>query len=168
MLAIVAISYLFLSIHLSMHTNIIKISPYSHLPKSWRKSHKKATSIYLLNCYLIGGLLQYCDDFYHTSTWICHGYTYLPHPEPTSHLSTHPIPLGCPRVLTLDALLHASNLPWSSILHMLIYMFQAILSNHPTFTFFHWVQKSVLYISHLCCLACKIVITVFLKATFFV
>ena len=48
MLAIVAISNLFLSIHLSMHTNIIKISPYSHLPKSWRKSHKKATPIYLL------------------------------------------------------------------------------------------------------------------------
>ena len=63
------------------------------------------------------------------------------------------------------------NLVWSSILHMVIYMFQcyslkssywtwtghlfyiwwytcfnAILSNHPTLAFSHRVQKSVLYI----------------------
>ena len=45
-------SNLFLSIHLSIHINIIKISPYVLLTptfsKSWRKSHKKATPIYLL------------------------------------------------------------------------------------------------------------------------
>ena len=46
------------------------------------------------------------------------------HPESPSHLPPHPIPLGCPRAPTLDALLHASNLHWSSVLHMVIYMFQ--------------------------------------------
>ena len=35
----------------------------------------------------------------------------------------NPIPLGCPRALALSALLHASNLHWSSILHMVTYMF---------------------------------------------
>ena len=55
------------------------------------------------------------------------------HPEPPSLLPPHPIPLGCPRALALGALLHASNLHWSSILHMVIYMFQcySLKSSHP-------------------------------------
>ena len=32
--------------------------------------------------------------FCHTSTWICHGYTGVPNPEPPSHLPRHTIPLG--------------------------------------------------------------------------
>ena len=47
-----------------------------------------------------------------------------PHPEPLSHLPPHPIPLGCPRALALGALLHALNLHWPSVLHMVMYMFQ--------------------------------------------
>jgi len=45
----------------------------------------------------------------------------------------NPIPLGCPRAPALSALLHASNLHWSSILHMVIYMFQcySLISSHP-------------------------------------
>jgi len=46
------------------------------------------------------------------------------HPETPSHLPPHPIPLGCPRAPALGALLHALNLHWSSILHIVIYMFQ--------------------------------------------
>ena len=39
-----------------------------------------------------------------------------PHPESSSQLRIgHPIPLGCPRASALGALLHASNLRWSSI-----------------------------------------------------
>ena len=55
------------------------------------------------------------------------------HSEIPYHLSPHPIPLGCPRAPALSALLHASNLHWSSILHMLIYMFQcySLKSSHP-------------------------------------
>ena len=43
--------------------------------------------------------------------------TFVP---PPSLLQT----LGCPRASALSALLHESNLHWSSILHMVIYMFQ--------------------------------------------
>ena len=68
------------------------------------------------------------------------------HRKPLSHLPSHPVPLGCPRALTLGALLHAWNLHWSSILHMVIHMSHAVLSNHPTLAFSHRVQKSVLYI----------------------
>ena len=45
-------------------------------------------------------------------------------PEPPSHLPSHPKPLGCPRALALRALFHALNLDWSSISHVVIYMFQ--------------------------------------------
>ena len=38
--------------------------------------------------------LQYCSVFCHTLTWISHGFTCVPHPDPPSHLPLHPIPLG--------------------------------------------------------------------------
>ena len=34
--------------------------------------------------------LQYCSGFHHTLTWISHGFTYIPHPDPPSHLSLGP------------------------------------------------------------------------------
>ena len=40
--------------------------------------------------------LQYCSGFCHTLTWISHGVTCVPHPEPPSHLPPHSIPLGHP------------------------------------------------------------------------
>ena len=40
--------------------------------------------------------LQYCSDFCHTLTWISHGVTCIPHPNPPSHLPLQPIPLGLP------------------------------------------------------------------------
>ena len=40
--------------------------------------------------------LQYCSGFCHTLTWISHGFTRVPHPNPLSHLPPHPIPLGLP------------------------------------------------------------------------
>ena len=45
-------------------------------------------------------------------------------PPPLPHLPPHPIPLGYPSALALSALLHVLNLEWSSILHMVIYVFQ--------------------------------------------
>ena len=58
-----------------------------------------------------------------------------------SHLPPHPIPQGCPRALALGALLHASNLHCSPVLHMVIDMFQCYSLKSS-----HRVQKSVLYI----------------------
>ena len=42
--------------------------------------------------------LQYCSGFSHTLTWISHGFTCIPHPDPSSHLPLHPIPLGLPTI----------------------------------------------------------------------
>ena len=45
----------------------------------------------------------------------------------------HPIPQGCPSAPALSALFHASNLDWSSISPVVIYMFQcySLKSSHP-------------------------------------
>ena len=40
--------------------------------------------------------LQYCSGFCHTLTWISHGFTCIPHPDPPSHLPLYPVPLGLP------------------------------------------------------------------------
>ena len=40
--------------------------------------------------------LQYCSGFCHTLTWISHGFTCIPHPDPPSLLPLYPIPLGLP------------------------------------------------------------------------
>ena len=40
--------------------------------------------------------LQYCSGFCHILTWISHGFTCVPHPNPSSRLPPHPLPLGLP------------------------------------------------------------------------
>ena len=54
--------------------------------------------------------LRHGGGFCHTFTWISHGCTYAPHPEPPSHLPPHPIPQGHPSAPALSTLSHASNL----------------------------------------------------------
>ena len=51
-------------------------------------------SLFLISWRLI--TLQYCSGFCHTLTWISHGFTCVPHPEPPSRIPPHPIPLGHP------------------------------------------------------------------------
>ena len=68
--------------------------------------------------------LQYCGGFPHTFMWISHGCTCVPHPDPPSHLTPHPIPLGHPSAPALSTLSHALNLDWRSISHMVICVFQ--------------------------------------------
>ena len=71
--------------------------------------------------------------FCHTSTWIHHGCTCVPHPEPLSHIPSHPIPLDHPSAPALSILYHASNLDWQFVSHMIICMFQchSPKSSHP-------------------------------------
>ena len=70
-----------------------------------------------------------------------------------------PHPSGLFRAPALSALLHASNLQWSSILHMIIYMFQcySLISSHPCLL----PQNPKVCSLHLClfcCLAYRVVI----------
>ena len=37
-----------------------------------------------------------CSEFCHTLKWNSHGFTCVPHPDHSSHLPLHPLPLGLP------------------------------------------------------------------------
>ena len=62
--------------------------------------------------------------FCHTSTWIRHGCTHAPHPEPPSHLPSCTLPLGHPSAPAPSILYPASNLDWRFVSYMILYMFQ--------------------------------------------
>ena len=66
--------------------------------------------------------LQYCRGFYHTLTWISHGFTCVPHPSPPSNLPPHPIPLGLPSARALSTCLMHPTWAWDS--HLIVYLFQ--------------------------------------------
>ena len=85
----------------------------------------------------------------------------------SAHLPPHPSPLGSPRAPALSALLHASNLNWSSILHMVINIFQcySVISSHPHFSP-HSSKVCSLYLCLFCCLAYKVIITIFLNSVY--
>ena len=86
--------------------------------------------------------LQYCSSFCHTLTWISHGFTCVPHPDPPSCLPPHPIPLGLPSAPAPSiCLMHPT---WTGYLfHPWEYTcFNASLSENPTLAFSHRVPKS--------------------------
>ena len=85
--------------------------------------------------------------FCHTSTWIHHGRTRVPHPEPTSHLPPHTMPpdhpsAPAPRILYWT---------WTGDSFLIWYYtcYHDIPPNHPTLSLSHRVQKTVLYIRFL-------------------
>ena len=109
-------------------------------------------------------ILWYCDSFCHTSTWIscgckCVPPSWTPLPPPSS-----PYPSRLYQTTDFSVLLHASNLHWSSILHMVIYMFQwyPFISSHPRLLP-HSLKVCSLYLCLFCCLPYRIVITIFIN-----
>ena len=62
--------------------------------------------------------------FCHTSTWIRHRCTCVPHPEAPSHLHPLTIPLGHPSAPAPSILYPASNLDWRFVSYIILYMFQ--------------------------------------------
>ena len=69
----------------------------------------------------------------HTSTWIHHRYTHVPHSEPLSLLPPPTIPLGRLSAPAPSILYPASNLDWQFASYMILYMFQchSLKSSHP-------------------------------------
>ena len=103
--------------------------------------------------------------FCHTLTWIRHGCTYVPHPEPPSHLLPRTIPLGHPSAPAPSTLYHASNLDWQFISRMIIYMFQchSPISSHPR-PLPQSPKDCSIHLCLFCCLAYRVIITIFLNS----
>ena len=82
--------------------------------------------------------------FCHISKWICHRYTCVPHPEPSSLPipSLWVVPVHQPQA---SSIVHQT---WTGdSFHIWYYTyFNAILPHHPTLSLSHRVQKTVLYI----------------------
>ena len=86
---------------------------------------------FFLNFILFNFTILY--RFCHISKWICHMYTRVPHPEPSSLLPPHTIPLGHPSAPAPSIQYHASNLDWRLVSYMILYIFQchSPKSSHP-------------------------------------
>ena len=77
--------------------------------------------------------LQLLYWFCHISKWIWHRYTCVSHPEPSSLLPPHTIPLGHPSAPAPSFQYRVSNLDWRLISYMILYMFRCCSpkSSHP-------------------------------------
>ena len=105
--------------------------------------------------------------FCQISKWICHRYTCVPHPEPSSHLPPHTIPLGRPSAPAPSVQYRASNLDWWLISYMILYMFQchSPKSSHPLPLPQSPKDCSVLQ-CFFCCLVHRVIVTIFLNSIY--
>ena len=89
------------------------------------------------------------------------------HVFPILTLPPYPVSQGHPSAPALSTLLHALNLDWWSVSHMLIYIFQcySLKSSQPCL-----LQQSPkvcsLHLCLFCCLAYRVIITIFLNSIY--
>ena len=110
--------------------------------------------------------LQYYSGFCHTLTWINHGFTCVPHPDPLpppspSHSS------GSSQCTRPEHLSQASNLGWWSVSPLTVYLFQccSLRTSHPCLL----PQSPKVCSVHLClffCFAYRVIVTIFLNSIY--
>ena len=111
--------------------------------------------------------LQYCIGFavhQHESTIGVHVFPIL---NPPSYLPPHTIPLGHPSAPALSNQYHALNLDWRFTSYMILYMFQchSPKSSHPL-PLPQSPKDCSIHLCLFCCLACRVIITIFLNSTY--
>ena len=101
------------------------------------------------------------------SKCICNRYTCVPHPEPSSLLPPHTIPLGHPSAPTPSILYYASNLDCWFVSHMILYMFQchSPISSHPR-PLPQSPKECFIHLCLFCCLAYRVILTIFLNSIY--
>ena len=102
--------------------------------------------------------------FCYISTWICHRYTHVPHPEPSSLVPPCTIPLGCPSAPAPNIQYCAPNLDWWLISYMILYMFQchSPKSSHPL-PLPQSPKDCSIHQCLFCCLEYRVIVTIFLN-----
>ena len=105
--------------------------------------------------------------FCHTLTWIRHGYTWIPNPEPASHLPCHIISLDHPHAPAPSILYPTSNIDWWFISYMIVYMFQchSPKSSHLLPLPLSPKVRSI-HLCLICCLAYRVIIAIFLNSIY--
>ena len=104
--------------------------------------------------------------FCHTSTYIRHGCTCVPHPEPPSHLPPHTIPLGHPSAPAPSFLYPALNLDWRFVSYMTLYMFKCHSPKSSPLPLPQCPKDCSIHLCLFCCLAYRVVITIFLNSIY--
>ena len=105
--------------------------------------------------------------FYHTSTWIHQRYTCVPHPESSSLLPPHTIPLGHPSAPAPSIQYCASNLDWRLVSYMILYIFQC--HSPKSFNPLSLPQSPKDCSIHqclFCCLVYRVIVTIFLNSIY--
>ena len=105
--------------------------------------------------------------FCHISKWICHRYTCVPHPEPSSHLPPHTILLGRPSAPAPSIHYRTSNLDLRLISYMILYIFQrhSPKSSHPL-PLPQSPKDSSIHQCLFCCLVYRVIVTIFLNSIY--
>ena len=121
--------------------------------------------LFFFNFTLFYFTILYC--FCHTSTWIRHGCTWVPNPEPPSHLPPYSISLDHHSAPAPSSLYPASNLDWRFISYMILYMFQchSPKSFHPL-PLPQSPKDCSIHLCLFCCLAYRVIITIFLNSIY--
>ena len=105
--------------------------------------------------------------FCHISKWICHRYTCVPYPEPSSLLPPHTISLGCPSAPAPSIQYHASNLDWRLVSYMILYIFQC---HSPKSSYPLPLPQSPndcsIHQCLFCCLVYRVIVTIFLNSIY--
>ena len=105
--------------------------------------------------------------FCHTSTWIRHGCTHVPNPEPPSHLPPHTIPLGHPSAPAPSFLHPASNLDWRLVSYMILYMLRCHSpKSFPPLPLPQSPKDCSIYLCLFCCLTYRVIVTIFLNSIY--
>ena len=106
--------------------------------------------------------------FCHISKWICHRYTCVPHPEPSSLLPAyHTIPLGRPSAPAPSIQHCVSNLDWWLVSYMILYIFQchSPKSSHPL-PLPQSPKDCSIHQCFFCCLVYRVIVTIFLNSIY--
>ena len=94
-------------------------------------------------------------------------YTCVPHPEPSSLLPPHTLPLGRPSAPAPSIQYRASNLDWWLVSYMILYMFQchSPKSPHPL-PLPQSPQDWSIHQCLFCCLVHRVIVTIFLNSIY--
>ena len=105
--------------------------------------------------------------FCHISTSIRHRYTRVPHPEPSSLLPPHTIPLGHPSAPAPSIQYRASNPDWRLVSYMIWYIFQCHSPklSHPL-PLPQSPKDCSIHQCLFCCLIYRVIVTIFLNSIY--